>query len=62
MTHIWVALAVAGLIMCAGAMTGAAWSYRRLAGTQAGAALTAASFALAVSGVAVSAAAVVGAL
>ena len=23
MTHIWVALAVAGLIMCAGAMTGA---------------------------------------
>lgn len=60
--HAALALALAGLIMCAGALSGAVWSQRRLTGTSAGASLSAACIALAVSGVAVSAAAVIGAL
>jgi hypothetical protein len=56
MTHLGIALAIAGVIMCVAAMAGAAWSYWRLAGSSAGAALSAACFVLAAGGVAVAAA------
>lgn len=47
-----VALAVAGVVMCAAAVAGAVWSYRSFRGTPAGAALSAACAALGVAGAA----------